>query len=744
MQEVTFTVYANKTARRGKPVTQSWGEWVVDLIEHERRESKDGPAIIAGVVPEDKRRGKNNVECAHAIGLDIEKKTDEQLVAVFDALAPFEYVLYTTHSHTAADPRFRIFVPFDKPVPAADWPDVWAAVNRLVLLANDPATKDVSRLHFLPSCPPGSSPESLHNATGRFLSRTDLDKQDATVETVHMKLRGIRNKEIKPLADALRKGKPYAGEGERHDKTLPLTMWIANKCPPLSHETFSELFAPSVAAMKWDLEEAWVCYSTALEKVEDEEPIVPKEVQKNADLELLNEIAEKHEVKSWTDLTWILQGRGPSYFVLDARGEYVGPWDRASAEAFLRRNLDHVPHIATERHTKQGVKPIPLAEIAARHAQPIARVVADMTVETSTFNDGTLTEVACKRANVTPQWVPEIDRWLQVFAGDQYEKLCNWLASAPYLDRPLCALYIKGPHGTGKSLLGAALAQLWDSTPAELQNVFNNFNASLMRCPIVLGEEAVPKQWKGTSATTRLRAMITEPSRELNRKFIAIGEIFGYIRLILTSNNDELLRSDIHTQEDLRAIAQRFLMITAGDSAREYLLSIKDRDAWRREKLFAAHVMYLAENLPVEKEGRFWVEGNAEEMSLGLMVGSHWNSRVCEWLVRYLMQPERVDRMLQGTIQRRGGELFVNEQALLDHWGQYFPNTREEPETNRIASALRTISQGRARVRHSYRGVPIQYHHIELNSLLLWSDRMGIGDRESIRATVATPTEGVE
>ncbi len=740
MREISFTIYPNMTAYRGTCVVQSWAEWVVDLLNHEQRGTKDGPAAVFGVIPDDKNRAKKNVTECNAIGIDIEHKTEEQIDAALDKLSEFEYVIYTTYSHTDEDPRYRVVVPFSEPVDPKQWPDVWQSVNKFVGYINDPSTKDASRLNFLPSCPNGIKAMSMHNGTGRFLSLDDLEDA-ATLEDIVRRLRGLRG-ELKPIADALRKGKPYAEEGERRSKTLKITMWLVNKARPLTRGEFDELFAPSVSAMSWDLEEAWGCYDTAVEKIVDERPARAEPT--DAQLVALGKTAEAHGKKSWTELDWILLAPNSMHYVLSTAGLYRGPLDRTQAAAFLRRELEGAPHIETVEWSEKGPRNKSSVQLAEEYGQRIEKVVLDMTAERSTFEAGTFTEAVCLQQNLEPEFSEEIDEWLQIFAGEHYGRMCDWLASAPFLDRPLCALYLKGPKGCGKSLFAVALARLWDSTPVELHNIFDSFNESLVRCPIVVAEEAVPRSWRGMPSTTRLRALITEPSRELMRKYRAPAEMRGYIRLILTSNNDELLRSDIHTREDLHAIAQRFLMITSTDAATNYLLGLTDVDAWRREDLFAKHVLCLSRDLPVVKDGRFWVQGNAEEMSLGLMVGSHWNSRVCQWLVSYLMQPGLVESGLRGAIRRRGGELFVNERALLEHWAQYFKGTREEPEVERIASALRTVSQGRGRVKRSYKGVTVQYHHIDVDTLLLWTDRTGIGDHETILATLASDSDDDE
>lgn len=77
--------------------------------------SEDGAyELIPGKV----RRCKENVVGLHGIVLDIDAdKTIEQAVELLDGI---EYVLYTTYNHTWTTNKFRVIIPFSKPLLAAD------------------------------------------------------------------------------------------------------------------------------------------------------------------------------------------------------------------------------------------------------------------------------------------------------------------------------------------------------------------------------------------------------------------------------------------------------------------------------------------------------------------------------------------------------------------------------------------------------------------------------------------------
>ncbi len=124
------------------------------------------------------------------------------------------------------------------------------------------------------------------------------------------------------------------------------------------------------------------------------------------------------------------------------------------------------------------------------------------------------------------------------------------------------------------------------------------------------------------------------------------------------------------------------------------------------------------------------------------MTGTGWNSLCCEWLVRYLMDPRAFDSAHPGLIRKEDGELLVNDQALIDGWGLYL-KTKTEPETAKIGAALRAISRDMPRRQLRHNGIRIRYRVIDVQNLLHWSDRYGIGDEEVIMSRL-TRQQGEE
>lgn len=104
-------------------------------------------------------RSKSKVTHVHAMVFDFDALTDEQMTATLAAFEGICHVAYSSFSHKSPAKggmcAFRIIVPFDEPVQAADYittdrRGVWYAVEQMMPHL-DESTKDPSRFWFRPS-----------------------------------------------------------------------------------------------------------------------------------------------------------------------------------------------------------------------------------------------------------------------------------------------------------------------------------------------------------------------------------------------------------------------------------------------------------------------------------------------------------------------------------------------------------------------------------------------------------------
>lgn len=145
------------------------GEWsdVVETFSTHRRDAcnpcpgktcakKNGGAISFAEIKG--TRSTANTIRVHAFAGDIDhgsRGTFERSKALLEA-AGVACVASSTHSHRPDATRLRLVIRLSRPVPAAEWPMFWIAVNERFELHADTATKDPSRIFFEPSAPEGA------------------------------------------------------------------------------------------------------------------------------------------------------------------------------------------------------------------------------------------------------------------------------------------------------------------------------------------------------------------------------------------------------------------------------------------------------------------------------------------------------------------------------------------------------------------------------------------------------------
>ncbi len=129
------------------------------LSHHDVRTDKDGPLFSPTIYAEGKtRRNENVLALTLAVG-DFDDGTSPEVVRDHLARLGLWFLIYSTHSSTPEHPKFRAVVLLLEPVPADRWDSVWPALIRELFLGKvDLGTRDASRIFYLPSAPPGTTP----------------------------------------------------------------------------------------------------------------------------------------------------------------------------------------------------------------------------------------------------------------------------------------------------------------------------------------------------------------------------------------------------------------------------------------------------------------------------------------------------------------------------------------------------------------------------------------------------------
>ncbi len=427
---------------------------------------------------------------------------------------------------------------------------------------------------------------------------------------------------------------------------------------------------------------------------------------------------------------WIITRGNANYVFVE--GRYLPPVPRENLEHSLQRDLARSPCELVTVDGK-GNKKLKDTRLILHDYSTVARETqADLALQQSFYEPHTQTyhEAVTPLRNLKAEYHQEVQDWLDLL--DPKGKLTDWVACVPRLDRQLCAVYIDGPKGCGKTLIASGLARLWTTgAPSALSRILEGFNESIIQCPLILADEGLPQK-KGITA--ELRNLIGTTSRTLNRKFLPMVSLKGSLRLVIAGNNDRLLDTGEElSANDLDAVASRIFYLKTNKAPSDYLERIGGPpkiNKWINDDIMAEHSLYLRNTRKVNENARFLVEGDTGTFHRHLAMGSGVSGTVCEWLVRRLADKSPSPTSL---IQIGQGELWVNTGALATDqaWVRYVPSFKV-PSATSIAKALRGIATRVVSV--NLGGEDIQYHQIDSELILTAVERLQMGDPNAIRA----------
>jgi hypothetical protein len=136
-----------------------------------------------------------------------------------------------------------------------------------------------------------------------------------------------------------------------------------------------------------------------------------------------------------------------------------------------------------------------------------------------------------------------------VAAGDQssYDYILNWLAfSVQKLNLPIgVALVLIGPKGAGKSIVTELFGHLFGPhtfVTSRMDDVIGRFNDRLETTVLLGLEEAVAPQNRAADGT--LKDLVTRKTLRLEGKFFGTWTAPNHLRIIVTSNNEHVVRAD--------------------------------------------------------------------------------------------------------------------------------------------------------------------------------------------------------
>ena len=151
-KKMTWSELVSKLAE--PTVTNETAAEYAKMSKADQGRKKDVGGFVGGYIPGNGRRIRGAVKERYLITLDADNPGEDFIVDLDMELGGMEYVLYSTHSHTADNPRYRVIIPVDRPMT----PDEYQAVSRQIadnigIEFFDPSTHQAERLMYWPSHP---------------------------------------------------------------------------------------------------------------------------------------------------------------------------------------------------------------------------------------------------------------------------------------------------------------------------------------------------------------------------------------------------------------------------------------------------------------------------------------------------------------------------------------------------------------------------------------------------------------
>lgn len=158
-----LTTYQTRPQKDGgawSPVT--WGECTSEDCEHDGAHSARSSTAALGVC---------------ALVYDVDHASPEQMSALGAALGRLEWIWVLHETFTAG--RFRLILPLSADLKPEDYAGAWEGARSALGIEVDSSCRDLARLFYLPSHPPGEAREADHG--GRRL----LDPSELGTTTAH-------------------------------------------------------------------------------------------------------------------------------------------------------------------------------------------------------------------------------------------------------------------------------------------------------------------------------------------------------------------------------------------------------------------------------------------------------------------------------------------------------------------------------------------------------------------------------
>lgn len=418
---------------------------------------------------------------------------------------------------------------------------------------------------------------------------------------------------------------------------------------------------------------------------------------------------------------WIIHTNA-GYFIRKLH-DYVGPVSRDQLRVKARDVL--APAEVAGVHVRQPSQDVGvLAQLKSpdvltdEYGQVPDSTEYSYTTSFSCMKGSTFIMKAAPLRQLPPEHNPQIEQWLRLLAGAQYEPFMDWLATVHLLERATCAVCIKGYPGVGKDLLATSLGRVWSEHTAytEFEHATSPFNPTLRDTPLVFANEGVRVGGIGQNAVDTFKSMVTGASRSVADKNVRATQLRGHVRVLLATNSEGGIKfsNRAPTADDIRALDDRILLLSTQKDARDYLESLDHsvKEQWCAGDGFARHVSWLRTNRPVNANSgqRFLVQGQGGIGDMLAAVSSSGKPIITAILNALIGRPTRDERVARV----QDGQVWISSANLHSSWAT-FGDGKPRPEA--LGEALDTLCVPGSSKPHKVEGELCRMRQVRLETL---------------------------
>lgn len=398
----------------------------------------------------------------------------------------------------------------------------------------------------------------------------------------------------------------------------------------------------------------------------------------------------------------IVKGGGQGVFLMQADGTYI-PRRLDQSAMFNRINGMGLAEVYG-LHNAEGLLRSD-REVVQLRGTGISHVVGELGLHSAELRDiGKPTmHLAVPtyhlRNDLQPMFVKNVDTFLRKLAGENYERLADWIGHALDIYKPICALSIAGPPGAGKSLLGEVLGACFGPGEKNAHQVLtSDWNTGLRDNPVLHIDEGLPA---GKKVDELLRVYVSGGNIPITQKRVDAVTCEIYPRLVITANDLDALR-DAVSSRDLgdaahEALATRVLHLDAHVDAADWFAAVGGRkltENWvQGDSLAVRHFLWLHQNRNRPSDwaggGRFLVEGDREAQEVQEF---RYQTDAAQLVLKAIVEGLRNKTAL---VTINGNEVTTTSSAVHNYLGQGWDTKISIQKVGRVLTKLAVVGERR-------------------------------------------------